>query len=118
MRQGQPSGMTIEREVVDDVVVLHLSGQVREVGVDELREELDQVLEQGYFKLIFDLGDVSFISSTGLGQMMRVFRAAKGNDGYVRIVNPQPLVEEVFRFTKLHTLIGIFPNQEEALQAE
>ncbi|MCK4283022.1 MAG: STAS domain-containing protein [Candidatus Brocadiae bacterium] len=118
MREGQTFGITIEREIVDDVVVLHLSGQVREMGADALREELDQVLEKGYFKLIFDLGDVSFISSTGLGQMMRVFRAAKGNDGYVRVVNPQPLVEEVFRFTKLHTLIGIYPNLEEALQAE
>lgn len=118
MRQGQTSSITIEREVVDDVVVLHLAGQVREVGVDALREELDEVLEQGYCKLIFDLGDVSFISSTGLGQMMRVFRVAKEKDGYVRVVNPQPLVEEVFRFTKLHTLIGIYTTQEEALQAE
>ena len=50
--------------------------------------------------------------------MPRAYRAATSNDGYVRIVNPQPLVEEVFRFTKLHTLIGIFATIEEAIAAE
>ena len=118
MREGEASDITIQTEVRDDVVVLHLSGQVRELGADILREELDKLLEAKHYKLIFDLGDVSFISSTGLGQMMRVFRATSGNDGYVRVVNPQPLVEEVFRFTKLHTLIGIYPNLEAAIQAE
>jgi len=118
MRGDTASGAGIEKEIVGDVVVLHMSGQMREIGADALREELDKLTEGGYYKLVFDLGDVSFISSTGLGQMMRAFRTAKSNGGYVRVANPQPLVEEVFRFTKLHTLIGIFPTVEEALAAE
>jgi anti-sigma B factor antagonist len=108
---------TIEKEVRGDVVVLRMLGQMREAGADRLREELDQLLEDGYYKLVFDISEVSFISSVGLGQLMRGFRAASSNDGYVRVVNPQPLVEEVFRFTKLHTLIGIFPSVEEAIAA-
>jgi anti-anti-sigma factor len=118
MAADPASGVSIDKEVRDDVVILRLSGQMREAGADALREMLDQLLEDGNYKLVFDLSDVSFISSTGLGQMMRAFRSATGNDGYVRIVNPQPLVEEVFRFTKLHTLIGIFASVEEALQAD
>ena len=109
---------TISKEDVDDVVVLHMSGQMREMGADALREDLDELLEDEHYKLIFDLGDVSFVSSTGLGQMMRAYRAVVSNGGYLRVVNPQPLVEEVFRFTKLHTLIGIFPTIEEAIAAE
>jgi hypothetical protein len=100
MREETASGATIERELRGDVVVLRMSGQMREVGADALRDELDELLEEGRYMLIFDMSDISFISSVGLGQ------------------NPQPLVEEVFRFTKLHTLIGIFPTVEEAIQAE
>jgi anti-anti-sigma factor len=110
--------MKIEKQFLEDAVILRLSGQLREVGADQLREELDDLLEQGYSKIVFDLSELSFISSVGLGQMMRAFRAATSSDGYVRIVNPQPLVEEVFRFTKLHTLIAIFPTVEDALAAE
>ncbi len=118
MREDTASGATIEKEYRDDVAVLHMSGQMREMGADALREELDKLQEEGYHKLVFDLSDVSFISSTGLGQMMRAFRNAKQGGGYVRVANPQPLVEEVFRFTKLHTLIGIFPSVEDALAEE
>ncbi len=118
MRENGSAEATIEREFRDDVCIFHISGQMREMGADALREELDEVTEQDCHKLIFDMGDVSFISSTGLGQMMRAFRTATENGGYVRVVNPQPLVEEVFRFTKLHTLIGIYPTIEEALEGE
>jgi anti-sigma B factor antagonist len=109
------TGATIRSEVRDDVVILRMSGQMREMGADTLREDLDKLLEDGRYKLVFDMTDISFISSVGLGQMMRAFRAATSNGGYVRIVNPQPLVEEVFRFTKLHTLIHIYPTVEAAI---
>ena len=118
MREQTATGATINKEFQDDVTILRMSGQMREIGADALRDELDALLEDDRYKLVFDLTDITFISSVGLGQMMRAFRAATDNDGYVRIVNPQPLVEEVFRFTKLHTLIGIFPTIEEAIAAE
>jgi anti-sigma B factor antagonist len=118
MRDHTAQDATIKQETVGDAVVLHISGQMREMGADALREELDQLVAAGHFKLIFDLGEVTFVSSTGLGQMMRAYRQAVSNGGYLRVVNPQPLVEEVFRFTKLHTLIGIFPTVQEALAAE
>jgi anti-anti-sigma factor len=47
---------------------------------------------------------------------MRAYRSASSNGGYVRIVNPQPLVEEVFRFTKLHKILQIYPTVEAAVQ--
>ncbi len=118
MRENASENLTIDEEFVDDAVVLRLSGQMREMGADVLRERLDALLADGHVRIIFELGDVSFVSSTGLGQMMRAYRTAVSSDGYVRVVNPQPLVEEVFRFTKLHTLIGIFSTVEEALAAD
>lgn len=118
MRNGSVQDCTIEKEFVGDVVVVRMRGQMRENGADKLRAELDQLLEDGYCRLVFDIAEVSFISSVGLGQLMRAFRAASSEGGYVRVVNPQPLVEEVFRFTKLHTLIGIFATIEDAMAAE
>lgn len=118
MADNGMQGVHIEKEFLDDAVVIALQGQLREVGADQLREELDELFAEGYSKLVFNLAELSFISSVGLGQMMRAFRAATAEQGFVRIVNPQPLVEEVFRFTKLHTLIGIFPTIEEALTAD
>ena len=117
MREEIASGATIQQEVQGEVIILHMTGQMREMGADALRDELDKLLEKGHYKLVFDLSDITFISSVGLGQLMRAFRVTTSNGGYVRVVNPQPLVEEVFRFTKLHTLIHIYPTVEAAVQA-
>jgi len=116
MREETAEGATIRKEVRGDVVILRMSGQMREMGADALREQLDELLTGGHYKLVFDLSDIVFISSVGLGQMMRAYRSAAGNGGYVRIVNPQPLVEEVFRFTKLHKILQIYPTVEAAVQ--
>ena len=116
MREEIASGATISKEQQGDAVILRMSGQMREIGADALRDELDELLAAGHYKLIFDLTDITFISSVGLGQMMRAYRSAAGNGGYVRIVNPQPLVEEVFRFTKLHKILQIYPTVEAAVQ--
>jgi anti-sigma B factor antagonist len=117
MSPGDSAELRIDTEFVDGAVVLRLAGQLREGGADDLRQTIDDLIGSGHLRLVFDMTEISFISSVGLGQMMRAYRAAV-DKGYVRIVNPQPLVEEVFRFTKLHTLIAIFPTVEAAVEAD
>ena len=109
------SEVTVETESRGDVMVVHLSGQITEIGSDQISNRLDELFEQGVSKLVFDFTGVSFMSSTGLGQIMRAYRTACGNGGFVKIVNPQPLIADVFRVTKLDKLLGIFPTVEEAL---
>jgi len=109
--------LKIETQRVGEAVVLRLSGHIDEFGADALRAELDKLLEGGASRIVFDLGDVLFMGSTGLGQIMRTYRVVKGN-GYVRIANPQPLIADVFRLTKLNKLLEIYPSVEKALQGQ
>jgi len=112
----QPLKVNAERR--GDVVVLRLSGHINEMGADILSSELDKLLEAGGNRILFDLSDVLFMGSTGLGQIMRAFRAVKASGGYVRIANPQPLIADLFRLTKLNKLLEIYPSVEEALAGQ
>lgn len=109
------NALSIETEQVGDALVVHLSGDVDELGADALSSALDGILEGGACQIIFDMSDVMFMGSTGLGQIMRTYRAVKACcDGYVRIANPQPLIADLFKLTKLDKLLGIHPSVEEA----
>ena len=108
----------IETKQVHGAAVVCLGGHVTEMGADKLSSTLDALFEGGTYNLIFDLSEVDFMSSTGLGQIMRAFRACSSNGGDLKIVNPQPLVEDVFRVTKLNKLLKIFPSLEMALSGE
>jgi len=99
-----------------DALVVSLGGHVTELAADALSSELDKILEAGHTRIIFDLSDVVFMGSSGLGQIMRAYRAARKKEGYVRIVNPQPLIADVFELTKLERIVHIYPTVESALQ--
>ena len=106
--------LKVDVETVGDTTILHVAGQVNEMGSDALSSALDGVLDGQHSHIIFDLADVTFLSSTGLGQIMRAYRSVKGC-GSVRIAGAQPLVAEVFSLTKLNKLLGMYETLEEAL---
>jgi anti-anti-sigma factor len=101
----------------DHAVIIRLSGHVDESAADALNTELDEILEEGWNQIIFELSDVTFMGSSGLGQIMRAYREVRESEGYVRVVNPQPLIEDLFELTKLNKIMTIHPTVEEALEA-
>ena len=102
----------------DNATVVSISGHITELEADELSNTFDEILESQKYNIVLDLADVAFLSSTGIGQIMRVFRTTRENGGFIRLAQVQPLVAEVFRVTKLDKLLGIYNTIEEALQAE
>ena len=111
----EESQFTVETEERGDVVIIQLGGHITEMGADQISNLLDSRFEKGAAKLVFDLTAVKFMSSTGLGQIMRAYRSAASNSGYVKIVNPQPLIADLFRITKLDKLLPICTSVEEAM---
>ncbi|MFP4026898.1 MAG: anti-sigma factor antagonist [Candidatus Brocadiia bacterium] len=112
----EPSEIYIEKQ--GETLVFELSGHVNELVADALSSKIDEIFENNQNKVIFDLSNVSFMGSSALGQIMRVYRTVKDTDGYVKVVNPQPLIADLFELTKLDKLIDIFPTVDDALQTE
>lgn len=107
--------VSIATDRVGDAVIIRVAGQINDLGADSLSAALDQVLQAGDSRIVFDLGEVRFLGSSGLGQIMRAYQAAKKQGGYVKVANPQPLIAEVFSLTKLDKILGIYPSVREAL---
>jgi len=107
----------VEVEDKDSATILHISGHITEIEADELGSQFDELFENGKYDLVLDLGDVDFMSSSGLGQIMRAYRAAQKNSGSVALARVQPLVADVFRVTKLDQLLEMHDTVEDAVQA-
>ena len=116
MRTDSQTSRSVQTEQVGEVTVMRLAGHIDELGADAVSAELDRNIEAGNHRIIFDLGEVLFMGSTGLGQIMRAYRAVKSEGGYIKVANPQPLIADLFKLTKLDKLISICPTLEEALQ--
>jgi len=109
--------ISIELQHADNATVVSIGGHITELEADELSSTLDKLFEEHNYNIVLDLANVAFLSSTGIGQIMRAFRITRENGGFVRLAQVQPLVADVFRVTKLDKLLGIYDTVEEALQA-
>jgi anti-sigma B factor antagonist len=107
----------VQIEHENGITILHVQGQVSDLGADALSAALDRVLEAGDRYIVFDMADVSYLCSTGLGQIMRAYRVVR-DKGYVRIAGLQPLVADLFRLTKLDKLLKLYDTLDAAVAAD
>jgi anti-sigma B factor antagonist len=75
--------------------VLYASGRVDSYTAPELEEALNQLVEKGQYNIIFDMRDVTFVSSAGWWALIRVQKEVKKmNRGEVVLVNLDERIKE------------------------
>ena len=70
---------------------------------------------EGATRMIIDLADVSFLTSSGLGAFMAAQALVRKQGGFVRLAQAQPLVRQILETTKLTKIFGRYNSIEEAL---
>jgi len=108
--------MKLETARRGDAVVVTAHGRIAEAGARQLEQELLKQVEGGRSRIVIDLSDVAFVTSTCLGAFMVAHKRARQQGGGVRLVRPQPLVLQILQVTKLTKLFGVHETIESALQ--
>jgi anti-sigma B factor antagonist len=85
----------------------------------EFRTALLQVIEAGQHRVIVDLGDVTFIDSSGLGALVSALKTLKmlKRDGDIRLANVQPPVVALLEIIRLHRVFSSYPSVEQAAES-
>ncbi len=97
--------------------VIDVDGEVDMFTAPKLREALIQSIEQGHERLVVDLGDVSFMDSTGLGVLIGALRRIRERSGEMSLVCSSRPVLRVLEVTGLHNVFTIHESLEGALNA-
>ena len=92
-------------------------GRLDAVTVPALEAVIDEQLAARHFRLIIDLSDVAYISSSGLRALLRARRQAQTNSGDVVLCAMNERVTEVFEMIGFNTLFRIFATAAEAAAA-
>jgi anti-sigma B factor antagonist len=100
-----------------DIVTVVLSGKLDALHCDYLLECVEHQIEEGHNKLILDCTDLEYISSVGLGMMLRVHTRMKKQGGDVKLAAVRGVVAAVISVSRLDKVFQIFPTVEEAVAA-
>lgn len=88
-------------------IIVEMEGSADLTAVDRLQNELNKVTAERPRTLVFDLGELEFISSLAVGSMIDAARNLKRHGSTTRIINARPLVLELLRVSKLEEVFEI-----------
>ena len=101
----------------EGVEILSLKGRLTAGESNAIREKVDQAIANGHFNMIFDLSQVEYVDSTGLGGMVICYTSLKRHGGILKLVNPNKRNVELLALTKLHTIFEVFPEVQDAVNS-
>ena len=96
-----------------NTVKLILSGQINSETWERLDRQITELLGKKIMALILDMADVDFISSAGVGAIIKAKMSLMRNYGDLAILNPQPQIRKVFDIMKLLPAMNVFANIKE-----
>src|SRR2546430_1936185 len=110
--------MQIEERVVSDVTILDLKGKVTLGEGDEvLKDKINSLVHQGRKRILLNFGDVPYIDSAGLGEIVRTYTTVSRQGGQLKLVNLTKRITDLLSITKLLTVFETFENEPDALKS-
>jgi anti-sigma B factor antagonist len=109
--------MQIGQRIAGDVIVIEITGDITlSKGGDVLiKDKVQSLLQQGHRKLLLDLGNVSYVDSAGLGQLVQVYATTSHLGGALKLVRVTKRLKDLLVLTKLLTVFETYDNDEDAL---
>lgn len=104
-------------EQQENVVVIHISGEVDMSSSPDLRKVLLHEVRQKRPKIIIDLSGVSYIDSSGLATLIECLQGVSKYKGTLIIVGLRPNVRDVFEIAKLDEVFDLRETVDEAMNA-
>lgn len=99
--------MKLEARIADGNLYMVLNGEIDEHSAAEIRRRADELIETHTQaeKAVFDLADVSFMDSTGIGFLIGRYKKLKRFGIPMYIVNPNPTADKILALSGVYALI-------------
>lgn len=108
--------LAIASREVDGVTVLDLSGRITlGEGSVQLRDSIRDLIGKGQRRILLDLGDVNYIDSSGLGEMVSAYTSARNQGATVKLLKLTKKVHDLLQLTKLYTVFDIYDDEASAI---
>src|SRR5881398_3970255 len=101
---------------VNGVTVVDLSGRITlGEGSVVLRDTVRDLLAKGDKKMLLNLADVTYIDSSGIGELVSAFTAVSNQGGQLKLLNLTKKVHDLLQITKLLTVFDVHDDEAKAI---
>jgi len=110
--------LDVKERQAGDVTILDLRGEVRiGEGSIALRDAIRQLADSGKKKLLLNLAGVSYIDSSGIGELIANYTTVSRQGGQLKLLKLTDRVQNLLVITKLLTVFDAYEDEAEALKS-
>ena len=103
---------------VDGITVVDLSGRITlGEGSVVLRDMVRDLISKGERKILLNLGDVTYIDSSGIGELVSAFTTVRNQGGELKLLKLTKKVHDLLQITKLYTVFDVKDDEAVAITA-
>lgn len=109
--------MDISERRAGNVVVVDVKGKITlgDGGDAILKDKMRSLVQQGYKNVLLNLGEVSYVDSAGLGEIVQAYATVSKGGGALKLVNTTKRIKDLLAITKLITVFETFDSEADAL---
>ena len=82
-----------------------------------LRDSVRELLGKGNKKILLNLGDVNYIDSSGIGELVSAYTTVKNQGGELKLLNLTKKVHDLLQITKLYTVFDVKDDEAAAVKS-
>ena len=110
--------MKASNRQLDGVTVVDMSGRITlGEGSVILRDTIRDLIGKGQKRILLNLGDVTYIDSSGIGELVSAFTAVRREGGELKLLNLTKKVHDLLQITKLYTVFDIKDDETAAIKS-
>jgi anti-sigma B factor antagonist len=103
---------------VGDVTIIEAAGRITlGENVEILRDQIHQLAAKGRHKVLLSLAEVSYIDSSGIGEMVSSFTTMSNLGGSLKLLKLTKRIRDLLQITKLYTVFDVFEDEAEAVKS-
>lgn len=110
--------MKVNTRQVDGVTILDLSGRITlGEGSVTLRDTIRDLIAKGQKNILLNLADISYLDSSGLGELVTAYTTTKNAGGEMKLLNLTKKVQDLLQITKLYTVFDVKDDEASAVSS-
>lgn len=110
--------LNINERQAGDVTILDMSGKITiGEGSVALRTAIRRLLEEGKKRILLNLSGVSYVDSSGIGELVSSYTAINKEGGQLKLLNLTQKIQDLLTITKLLTVFDTYDSEAEALNS-
>jgi len=108
--------MEIAKRTVEDIQILDCKGKITlGEGTMAVRNTVRDIIADNGKKIILNLGDVNYIDSSGIGELVSTYTTVTNAGGQLKLLNLTKKIHELLQITKLLTVFQVFEDEKAAI---